>query len=132
SDSLRSYNQKKQQLELYEKNALSNSEEDEIMINSVNNKFSEFLESGMVSEPIVHVFDELIQRKLIKMPDDKTISYYNSKLNEASKQITRELNASVPLGKKESTSLKEELDKILNNCSQKVEIRAKKLVLIDF
>jgi len=132
SDALRSYNQKKQNLELSEKTKLSNSEINEIMINAVNNKFTEFLESGIVSEPIVHIFDELIERKLIKMPDEKTIHYFNSKLDEASKQISRELQSVVSFDKTESDSVKEELQKIINKTSQKVEIRAKKLVLIDF
>lgn len=132
SESLRAYNQKKQKLQLVEQTALTTSEKDEIMINAVNNKFLEFIESGVVLEPIVHVFDELIQRKLIKMPDEKTISYFNSKLEEASKQISRELHSVMALDKKEKQTIKEELDKIVNHNSQKVEVRAKKLVLIDF
>ena len=132
SESLRAYNQKKQKLQIAEQNALTTSEKDEIMISAVNNKFLEFIENGDVSEPIVHVFDELIQRKLIKMPDEKTISYFTSKLEEASKQISRELHSIKSFDKKENQTIKEELEKIVTNTSQKVEVRAKKLVLIDF
>jgi len=132
SDSLRSYNQKKQMLELSEQNALSNSEKDEIMVNAVNEKFLEYDQTQDISQPIVHIFDELMKRKLIKMPDDKTVKYYNAKLEEASIQISRELKSIVAFDKKEKTTIKEELEKVLNKNSQKVEIRAKKLVLIDF
>lgn len=132
SDNLRSYNQKKQKLELVEKNALSNSEKEEIMTNAVNEKYLEYIYTQDIEQPIVHIFDELMKRKLIKMPDEKTINYYNSKLQEASNQILKELKSIVSADKKENLSIKEELDKITNKNSQKVEIRAKKLVLMDF
>jgi len=131
-DALRVYNQKKQKLELAEQNALSNSEKDEIMIKAVNEKYLEYIYTQDIEQPIVHIFDELMKRKLIKMPDEKTIHYYNSKLEEASSQILKELKSIVGLDKKENLSIKEELDKITNKSSQKVEIRAKKLVLMDF
>ena len=132
ADSLRVYNQKKQVLKLSEENALSNSEKDEIMITAINNKFAEYKKTADIELPIVHIFDELRKRKLIKMPDEKNIHYYTSKLEEASNQIEKELKSIVSFDKKENLSIKEELSKIINKNSQKVEIRAKKLVLIDF
>lgn len=66
------------------------------------------------------------------MPDEKNIHYYTSKLEKASNQIEKELKSIVSFDKKENLSIKEELSKIINKNSQKVEIRAKKLVLIDF
>ena len=131
-DALRVYNQKKQKLELTEQNALSKSEIEEIMVKAVNEKYLEYIYTQDIEQPIVHIFDELIKRKLIKMPDEKTIHYYNSKLEEAFNQIEKELKSTISLDKKENLSIKEELDKITNKSSQKVEIRAKKLVLIDF
>lgn len=132
SDSLRSYNQKKQFIELSEKSKLSNSEIDKIMTNAINNKYAEFLEIGNISEPIVHIFDELIQRELIKTPNEKTTKYYDLKNKIASKQISRELKSVVCLDKKDLNAISKELEKIINSTSEKVKIRTKKLVLLDF
>lgn len=132
ADSLRSYNQNKEKLKIISDNKISDLEKEKILIEAINNKFNEFLNEGTITEPIIHIFDDLIHRKIIKMPDSKTVMYYNLKLDEATKQISKELRSITSFDKKEKQSVKDELEKILNKNSKKVEVRAKKLVLIDF
>ena len=135
SDSLRTYNEKNNILAIEASNKLSDSEKEKIMIDAVNNKFTEFIETKQVSEPVEHIFKELFDRKLLKMPTKdtpNTSAYYDKKLSEAKIQVERELKSQISTSKKETNKIKEELVKILNNESGKVEIRAKKLVLIDF
>lgn len=135
SDSLRAYNEKNNILRIQESNSLSNSEKDKIMIDAVNNKYAVFVETKEIPEPIEHIFKELVHRNILKMPtkDNPKISiYYGNKISEAKIQIERELKSSIQISKKDTLKVKEELEKILNNDSSKVEIRAKKLVLIDY
>lgn len=135
SEKLRIYTQKNQKLALEEKNKLSSSEIEKIMIDAVNNKFLEFIKNEDILEPLEHIFKELIQRKIIKMPSEefpKLFSYYDKKLEEAKKQITSELKSQKVLSKKEKIDIDKHLKDISENNSSKVEIRAKKLVLIDF
>lgn len=134
-NSLRTYEQKKQNLLLKSKNDLTDSEKDKLMIDAINSRYCEFLDSGSFSEPINHIFDELIQRKIIKMPTSENpeyAAYYLAVLEKAKGEIERELKSETALTKKEKNSISEELKNIQNNCSSKVELRAKKIVLTDF
>ena len=135
SDSLRAYNEKMNTLAIEESNKLSDSEKEQIMIDAVNKKYKEFLETKDISEPLVHIFSELVERKILKMPTTETPNiaiYYERKLLDAKIEVEREFKAMVSTSKKEKERIKDELDKILTNQSSNVEIRAKKLVLIDF
>ena len=135
ADSLRAYNEKLNVLAIEESNKLSESEKEKIMIDAVNNKYKEFLETKDVSEPLVHIFTELVERKILKMPTAETPNtaiYYEIKLLDAKIEVEREFKAMVSTSKKEKARIKDELDKILTNQSSNVEIRAKKLVLVDF
>lgn len=135
SEKLRVYTQKNQKLALEQSNKLSNSEIEKIMSDAINNKFLEFVNTKDISEPLEHIFKELIQRKIIKMPSDenpKLYIYYENKMNEAKKQVASELKKQTALTKKEKIDIDKHLKDISENNSSKVEIRAKKLVLIDF
>ena len=135
SDTLRTYTQKNQLTLIQQSNQLSKEEINKIMIDAVNNKYLKYIETKEIEEPLDHIFKELIQRKLIKMPSDefpKLYKYYDSKLLEAQKQIKSELISVPILNKKEKFEIENHLKDILENNSSKVEIRAKKLVLIDF
>jgi hypothetical protein len=135
SDTLRIHTQKAQKLALQEENKLSDSEIDKQMIEAVNNRYLEFIESNTISEPLEHIFKELIERKILKMPSaefPKLYEYYDNKLLEAKKQIKEELNSQVSITKKEKEQVQEQLKLLSESNSSKVEIRAKKLVLIEF
>lgn len=135
SQVLRSYDQKQKIQKLENMSNISEAEANKIMVEAVNNKYLEFLELGTISEPIEHIFKELIDRKILKMPTAETpkiSEYYDKKLSEAKEQIKKELEATEATSVKEKNKIKIELDFIIQNTSSKVEIRAKKLVLIDY
>lgn len=135
SEKLRVYTQKKKTEEMLEQSKLNPIDVDKLMIDAVNNKYSEYLELKTIAEPTEHIFKELIDRKLIKMPSDenpKLYDYYDRKLQAAKSQIKRELDSEKPLNPKETNRIKEELQNIINNNSSLSQVRAKKLVLLDF
>jgi hypothetical protein len=135
SDSLRTYTQKAQNLMIESQNKMSDSEKFDIMTNAINNCYIEYQETKHFSGVIIHIFDELIKRKILKMPTAETPKiqeYYDGILEKSKKEIQRELNSEVCLTKKDKNEVIIELNKIIENNSSKVQIRAKKLVLIDF
>lgn len=134
-EKLRAYNQKKEGLLLMEKSKVDPIEVEKIMIDGVNNKYFEFLETNAISEPVEHIFKELIERRILKIPTVETpkiSEYYDNILAEAKKQIESELKSETALSKKEQATISQELKNIVENNSSKAEIRAKKLVIIDF
>jgi len=78
----------------------------------------------------------LVENKKIQLPSEKTKNYYDKKILEATEQIKNENTISVS-DKKERLKMKEILNSIINNdlsldAKNKIEIRAKKLIIIDF
>lgn len=125
---------------LMEVNKISEEEQFEIMTNAINEKYSQFLETGNIEEPVIHIFKELIERKFIKLPTKETPKlyiYYDNKLQEAKNQIINEYENTTEPDKYKRKELKSILSSILNNednlyAKSKIENRAKKLVLLDF
>ena len=125
---------------LMEVNKISEEEQFEIMTNAINEKYSQFLETGNIEDPVIHIFKELIERKFIKLPTKETPKlyvYYDNKLQEAKKQIINEYENTTEPDKYKRKEIKSILSSILNNednldAKSKIENRAKKLVLIDF
>ena len=109
-------------------------------INGINLKYQEFLKNNDIEEPFSWIFKELIERGLIKMPNANTPKlsiYFDNKLLEAKEQILKESKNFVSSDKKERQTNKEILESIISEsfnqeAKTKIEIRAKKLVLIDF
>ena len=109
-------------------------------INGINLKYQEFLKNNDIEEPFSWIFKELIERGLIKMPNANTPKlsiYFDNKLLEAKEQILKESKNFVSSDKKERQTNKELLESIISEsfnqeAKTKIEIRAKKLVLIDF
>lgn len=134
-EKLRAYNQKKRKEEEEERLKLNPINTELIMTNGINDLYSEFLKSGTVSDIVQHIFQELIDRKVIKIPskeNPKLYAYYDKKLEEAKLQIKKELDSEKPLSPKEKNTIKEELENIINNNSSLAQVRAKKLVVIDY
>jgi hypothetical protein len=114
---------------------MSEDEIKQILVNAVNNKYQEFLETGDISNPIIGVFQELIDCKILKMPNSETPKlevYYQNILEIAKEQVKLEQESKSSIDKMERQTIKSELEKIQNGTSAKIEIRAKKLVLIDY
>jgi hypothetical protein len=140
NESLRVYDNKKKQLPLNA--SLTNSEINEIMVNSINQRYEEFKLTKEINPPYLAVFKELVERDKIKIPNSQTPllhSYYLKKMEEAKEIVSNELktdiyNATTPYKRNE---LKTILNTILSNgycedANVKVESVAKKLVLIDY
>jgi len=133
SDSLRFYVQKKQNKAIESSVSLSEEEVFNLMTETINNRYSDFLITGEINGTVIDIFKELIHRKILPMPSDenpKIAEYYQLKFSIAEKQIKEEIASEI--SSKNKNSIKEEILKIKNKNSSKVEIRARKLVLIDF
>jgi len=115
---------------------ISEEEKKNIIKNSINDRYNFFLENNEVQDPILHIFSFLVENKKIQLPSEKTKNYYDKKILEATEQIKNENTISVS-DKKERLKMKEILNSIINNdlsldAKNKIEIRAKKLIIIDF
>lgn len=111
---------------------ISESQKKEIVDKGIIRVFNEFKETGEIPEPCSHIFDELYERKIIRdgqTPGEQ--AYYQRKYSEAAVQIERELKSENTGSLHELRTIKEELDKIGQNNSDKVILRIKKLILID-
>lgn len=111
---------------------ITDSQKKEIVDNGIIRVFNEFKETGEMPEPCSHIFDELYERKIIRdgqTPGEQ--AYYQRKYSEAAVQIERELKSENTGSLQELRTIKEELDKIGQNNSDKVILRIKKLILID-
>jgi len=126
--------------EVKEENKMSEQEINQIMIDAVNNKYTEFLQLSDISEPFTHIFKELVEIGKLKMPTKETPKiemYYQNKLAEAKSQVLTEFQNMTSTDKLERASFKAIVTEIVNdtqsdNSKSKIEVRAKKLVLIDF
>lgn len=126
--------------EVKEENKMSEQEINQIMIDAVNNKYTEFLQLSDISEPFTHIFKELVEIGKLKMPTKETPKiemYYKNKLAEAKSQVLTEFQNMTSTYKLERASFKAIVTEIVNdtqsdNSKSKIEVRAKKLVLIDF
>ena len=75
---------------------IDESEQFEIMSNAINEKYNYFLQNGSIEEPVIHIFSELIERKIIKMPTKETPKlsiYYDNKLLQAKEELIKEFEA---------------------------------------
>jgi len=119
---------------------MSDAEKQKIMIAAVNKKYSEYLTTNEIEEPFNHIFKELIEIGRIKMPTPETPKlemYYQNKLTEAHAQVLREYGMKKSIDAIERNKIKEIMNALINNtenqdAKSKIEVRAKKLVLIDF
>ena len=102
-------------------------EETEIMNTAICRLFDEFLVSGEVSIPCVHVFDELYERKLFPQDTD-----YPRKYSIAKFQLEKELKSEKSANRQERLKIQETIDNLNSDSNEKVLARAKQLVLKDY
>ncbi len=112
----------------------TDSDKKEIITNGIVRVFNEFKDSGIMPEPNNYIFDELLERKIIREPvTEGEVKYYARKKIQAEEEIKSELRPQKEtfdnVAKKR---VKEELDKIIHGNSDKVVARLKKLVLTDY
>lgn len=114
---------------------MTESQKKETMDNAIIRKFNEYLSSKIIEEPFVYIFDELYERKIIQNPspeEPKIQMYFLRKLEEAKIQMVEELENSTSPIKSERLNIKNQIEKIHKGNSELAEIRAKKIILIDF
>lgn len=135
SDSLRAYGIKKQTLLESSKNEISPEEKEKKAIEGINRVFQEFKETKLLPEPSFWIFDDLVERGLIKLASPETPKlkkYYDDKTTQARKQLLSENKKTVCKSKTESDKIKVEYQEIMDLKSVKIEIRVKRNVLIEF
>ena len=123
-----------------QENKISEEDQFEIMSRAINEKYNYFLQNGSIEDPVIHIFSELIERKIIKIPTKETPKlsiYYDNKLLQAKEELVKEFEAATEPDRNKRKEMKEILTAILENtenadAKSKIENRAKKLVLIDF
>lgn len=121
-------------------NIMSEEEKEAILINGINQKYLDFKETKDIEEPFTHIFKFLIEKGVLKMPNASTPKlqkYYDDKLNDATNQILKESRDYFPEDKGKRISNKALIDSIISKIPNEdakslIEIRAKKLVLIDY
>lgn len=112
---------------------MTESQKEKKMNEAVNRVYSEYKELKTMQENIVYIFDFLVERDKIKSwENSKYLKYYVKKMVDAKIQVENEQKAKCSNDPKERYKFKEELLEISEDKSPKIEIRAKKLVLIDF
>lgn len=114
---------------------ISDSRKYEIISEGIIRVFKEYKETGEINEPFTHVFDELISRKIIKTAtkeEPEIAFYYQRKLQQATDEIVKELKSEKTENILASKNIKIEIEKAISGSSDKVQIRAKRIVLKEF
>lgn len=113
---------------------ISESQKTQIVTNGIIRAFNEFKENKIISEPCVHIFDELLSRGfIIGANSDKLVSYYAKKQNEAKDQLEKEILYEISNSySSERKKLQNILEEILKGDSNKIVIRTKKIVLQEY
>lgn len=133
AESLRSYSQKKA-MSQNQMPEISDSQKEEIIKSGVNRIFQEYQETKSIQENTEYIFDFLIEKGIIKNSNNpKVIEYYQAKLDEAAILVKKDIQLLIAsldelIRKKAIQELKN--FSIVQN--QKVIIKAKRLVLIEF
>jgi len=113
--------------ETIEKPTITPEEQKQIMDNGICRLYEEFLVSGEISIPCVHIFDELYARKLF--PEDTD---YPRKFSIAKFQLEKELKSEKSSNRQDRNKIQEALNSLNSSNNEKVLARAKQLVLKDY
>jgi len=108
-------------------NIVTIEEQFKIMNQAIIRIYDEFLESGEISIPCTHVFDELYSRKMFP-PETE----YQKKYVIAKFQLEKELKAEKSTNRQDRMKIQEALSALDLTNNEKVLSRAKQLVLKDF
>lgn len=114
---------------------ISESQKKEKMDQALIRKFKEFVKTNKIEEPFVYIFDELLERDILKKPTintPKLHEYYNKKLEEAKIEVKEELENNLNPEKTVRIEIKEKLKEIEQGNTDLAQIRAKRIVLKEF
>lgn len=114
---------------------IDNEKKKKIVNDGIIRVFNEYKETKTIPEPFSYIFDELLERNIIKNVSKNNPAiekYYQEKLNQAYKEIKTELKQEPKDTISKKNDIKNELEKISNMNSEKAQIRAKRIVLMEF
>lgn len=112
---------------------MSESKIKETLNQGIIRRFEHYKVAKEIEEPFVHIFEELLDRDIIKkITSERIFKYYQDKVIEAEIQIKKEIAAEPRNNFLDKNKIKEELHKIAESQSEKVQIRAKRIVLCEF
>lgn len=106
---------------------ISIEEQTKIMDDAIIRLFDEFLESGDISIPCGHVFDEIYSRKMFKKDMD-----FKEIFHSAKRQVESEIKQERATNSFEKNKIKEALESLKNPKSEKVLAKAKQLALKEY
>ncbi len=135
NESLHVYMSKKANLKLEEKNKLSEEEKDKLAISAVENFFNDYKKNRVISNPFFWVFDFLVEKGKLKIPNENTpklASYYLKKHDEAKQILQDEFENKPAKSSKERDDIRKELKEIYSGNSTKIDLKIKELVLVDY
>ncbi|WGK93779.1 MULTISPECIES: hypothetical protein [Flavobacterium] len=114
--------------------AISESQKNEIIHNGIKRVFIEYKQTKNITEPCAHIFDELLDMGLIIGANTPKLElYYNSKKEQAKKELEQELEI-----KKASSNfiqrknIARDIEQVLQGNSSKIIVRTKKIVLKEY
>jgi hypothetical protein len=106
-----------------------------LMSEAINRKYDHFRNENEFCDPLGYIFDEIVNRGLILVPNEESspyLKYYIQKNIKARKLLEVELKNKTIQSTTEKKLIKNEIEKIIKGESTKIDLMVKKLVLIDF
>lgn len=97
-------------------------------------RFNEFKTFKPMTEPIIHIYDELLNRGVILGANTpKLIDYYNQKQKEAKHQLEKELEKEIAVNfSTKRKDLQKILEQVQGGNSNKIIVRTKRIVLEEY
>lgn len=112
---------------------ISEIEKKEILRKGVIERFEHYLKTKEINEPFVHIFDFLLEQGIIKGANTpKLIQYYEEIREKARLELRNEVREKKSISKSERNAIKVDFAKITDGTSEKIDIRAKRIVLMYF
>lgn len=114
---------------------MTESEIKQIVDSGIVRVFKEYSESKIMPEPNGYIFDELFTRKLIKGPTTPALlKYYNKKQDQAAADLEKEIRSQQHNIDKLSDrkEIAREIDRIISRDSEKINLRAKAIILTEY
>ncbi|MBS4042356.1 MAG: hypothetical protein KGZ59_00885 [Chitinophagaceae bacterium] len=106
-----------------------------IMDKAITEKYLEYLNSGTISEPITHIFDELVERGKIKLAtrkESKLGKYYDELLEKAKNELLSEFETAEGKDFTETKLISTVVQEIKSGKSPKIILLVKKYVLLEY
>ncbi len=114
---------------------ISESQKTEIMNQAIERLFEEYKKNKSISPPFNHVFQELVERGIIKYPSEesseKLKEWYSEKRQLAQELVEKEIKAEIlnPDRVQSKTVLQQILSQVQQSEHEKIELKLQKIIL---